>query len=180
MENNENELEQNASTNTEDGFTKAPENATAGGQTQQNGYEQAPQNGYEQAPQNAGAYGQPTQNPYGQPNGAAYQQQNVYNAQPVEKESQGMAIAGMVLGILSLVCCCTGYVALVAGIVGFVLSLIALIQKKPGKGMAIAGIVCASVSIIMLVVMIIIGNSISPSDWEYILQQMQEAADDVQ
>lgn len=170
MENNENELEQNASTNTEDGFTKAPEMNQAEGQPQQNGYQSTTQN----------PYGQPTQNPYGQPNGAAYQQQNVYNAQPVEKESQGMAIAGMVLGILSLVCCCTGYVALVAGIVGFVLSLIALIQKKPGKGMAIAGIVCASVSIIMLVVMIIIGNSISPSDWEYILQQMQEAADDVQ
>ena len=180
MENNENELEQNASTNTEDGFTKAPENATAGGQTQQNGYEQAPQNAdaYGQPSQNP--YGQPSQNPYGQPNGAAYQQQNLYNAQPVEKESQGLAIAGMVLGILSLVCCCTGYIALVAGIVGFVLSLIVLIQKKPGKGMAIAGIICASVSIIMLVVMIIIGNSISPSDWEYILQQMQEAADDVQ
>lgn len=162
MENNENEFDKSPSSNTEDGFTKAPEMNQAEGQPQQNGYQST------------------TQNPYGQPNGAAYQQQNVYNAQPVEKESQGMAIAGMVLGILSLVCCCTGYVALVAGIVGFVLSLIALIQKKPGKGMAIAGIVCASVSIIMLVVMIIIGNSISPSDWEYILQQMQEAADDVQ
>lgn len=170
MENNENEFDKSPSSNTEDGFTKAPEMNQAEGQPQQNGYQSTTQN----------PYGQPTQNPYGQPNGAAYQQQNVYNAQPVEKESQGMAIAGMVLGILSLACCCTGYVALVAGIVGFVLSLIALIQKKPGKGMAIAGIVCASVSIIMLVVMIIIGNSISPSDWEYILQQMQEAADDVQ
>mgnify|MGYP004481254849 FL=1 len=181
MENNENEFDKSPSSNTEDGFTKAPEVNQTEGQPQQNGYNSAPQDSYGQPQQNA--YGQPSQNAYGQPNGAMYNQQNAYNdlvGQETQGGSQGFAIAGMVLGILSLVCCCTGYIALVAGIVGFVLSLIALIQKRPGKGMAIAGIICSSISIVMLVILLIVGSSVSTSDWDYILKQMQEAADDVQ
>lgn len=123
----------------------------------ENGYTKAPSNDYSMNGQSMG-------NPYGQ-------------QPPQGQGSQALAIAGMVLGIISLVCCCTGYIALVIGIVGFVLSLISLIQKKPGKGMAIAGIICSAISIILLVVLVAIGNSISPEELQ---QMMKEIENNVQ
>lgn len=122
-------------------------------------------NGYTQAPNNMN--GQPMENPYGE-------------QEPEKKGGQGLAIAGMVLGIISLVCCCFGYIALVIAIVGFVLSLISLIQKKPGKGMAIAGIVCSVISIVFLVICMAVGNSISPSEYQEILKQLEEMQQELQ
>lgn len=149
MENNENEFDRNPSGSTEDGFTKAPEgNNTA----EQNTYGQQTQDGFRQAPQN----------PYSQ------------MGQSVSTQSgQGLAVAGMVLGIISLVCCCMGYIALVLGIVGFVLSLVSLIQKRPGKGMAIAGIICSSISIVILIICIVIGSSVSPTDVQEIMKELE-------
>lgn len=120
-------------------------------------------NGYTQAPNsNYTMNGQPMGNPYGQ--------------QPQQEQGgQALAIAGMVLGIISLVCCCTGYIALVIGIVGFVLSLISLIQKKPGKGMAIAGIICSAIAIVMLVVLMAIGSSISPEELQDMMNEIENS-----
>lgn len=147
MENNENDI-QNGS-NTDGGYK--PESdpfANAGN----NGFTQAPNGGYNMN-------GQPMGNPYPQ------------NQPP--QEGQGMAIAGMVLGIISLVCCCSGYIALVIGIVGFVLSLIVLLQKKPGKGMAIAGIICSAVAVISIVVLMMIGRSVNTAELQRMLQELE-------
>lgn len=86
-----------------------------------------------------------------------------------------MAIAGMILGIISLVCCCSGYIALVIGIVGFVLSLVVLLQKKPGKGMAIAGIVCSAVAVISIVSLMMIGRSVSTEELQRMLREIENA-----
>lgn len=114
--------------------------------------------GYTQAPSNYNMNGQPMGNPYGQP-------------QP--QGSQGFAIAGMVLGIISLVCCCSGYIALVAGVVGLILSIISLVQKRPGKGMAIAGIICSAIAIVLIVVLTAIGNSITPDELQKMLNELE-------
>lgn len=66
---------------------------------------------------------------------------------PEPEEGPGFAIAGMVCGILSILCCCVWYLGLVLSIVGLVLSIIALRQHKPGRGMAIAGIVCSAIGL---------------------------------
>lgn len=62
-----------------------------------------------------------------------------------------MAVAGLVLGILSIV---TGFVCIgiIFGIIGFILSLIARIRNR--SGMAIAGIVCSVIGIFISIVMI--------------------------
>ena len=96
-------------------------------------------------------------NPYGQP-------------QPGQGGGQGLAIASLVLGILSLVCCCTVYPSLIMGIVSFVLSLVVLIQKKPGKGMAIAGLICSGIAIVFLIIILIFSFSVD----EYQLQRFQQ------
>ncbi len=72
---------------------------------------------------------------------------NYENYVPEPEEGPGFAIAGMVCGILSIVCCCVWYVGLVLGIVGLVLSIISVRQHRPGKGMAIAGIICSSIGL---------------------------------
>lgn len=114
--------------------------------------------GYTQAPNNYSMNGQPMGNPYGQP-------------QP--QGSQGFAIAGMVLGIISLVCCCSGYIALAAGVVGLVLSIVSLVQKRPGKGMAITGIVCSAIAIVLIVVLTAVGNSITPEELQRMLEELE-------
>lgn len=104
--------------------------------------------GFTQAPTNQGTVdGQ-------QP---VYNQQPVYAQQPVQpEESKGFAIAGMVLGIVSLVCCCAAPFNAILAIAGIVLSVLVLVQKKPGKGMAIAGIICSAVALV-LVILIVVG-----------------------
>lgn len=64
-----------------------------------------------------------------------------------KKGGKGMAIASLILGILSLLCCCIGFPF---AIVGLILAIISLVKGKDGKGLAIAGlitsIVCLGIS----------------------------------
>jgi hypothetical protein len=83
--------------------------------------------------------------------------------------TNGMAITGMICGIVSLpmLCCCYG---LPFNILGVVFSLIALSQLKAnphqeGRGMAIAGLICAGISLLLIVVLVGFGvamNVFSP------------------
>ena len=75
--------------------------------------------------------------------------------------TNGMAITGMVMGILSLLCsypCC----GVPFNILGIIFSLVALSQLKKnpgqgGRGMAIAGLICSILSIVILVVLVVLG-----------------------
>jgi len=69
----------------------------------------------------------------------------VVSMPPVAGQSpgNGMAVAGLVLGILSNVCCCFG---ILFGVLGLVFSIIALSQheafpQQRGRGMALAGLI---------------------------------------
>jgi len=84
-------------------------------------------------------------------------------------DSNGFAVASMVLGIVSLVCamscCCMGLICcffmVLSAVVGLVLGIISLLQHKDGFNMAVAGVIMCSISIvlaIMLVVLMMIGN----------------------
>lgn len=61
--------------------------------------------------------------------------------------SYGMSIAGMILGIVSIVFSCTSCISFVLGVVGVVLSAVALSANSKGKEMAIAGVVCSIIGI---------------------------------
>ena len=83
-----------------------------------------------------------------------------YSAQ-AQSGTNGMAITGMICGILSLpmLCCCYGFPF---NILGIIFSAIGLSQIKSnphqdGKGMAIAGLICAILSLVMLAVFIALG-----------------------
>ena len=80
---------------------------------------------------------------------------NYYGEVPAEpqKESKGLAIASMVLGIVAIIFgCCGGWIGLVCGIVGLILGIV-YNKKNEKNGMATAGIVCSIIGLILFVVM---------------------------
>lgn len=104
-----------------------------------------------------------------------------YNYQPQMNQpndsKDNIALAGMILGIISIVCCCG---SLPVAIVGIILSIIGL-KSVNRKGMAIAGVICSAVSIVASVVMII--AMLSSDDFQQAFQEgfeqgMSEAYED--
>ncbi len=90
------------------------------------------------------------------------QPQYVYVTQGPQqpKKSIGLAVASMVLGIVSIVfSCCFVYISIPCGIVGLILGAISIATKKGGKGMAIAGIVCSIVSLAVTIIAAAVGAS---------------------
>jgi len=78
------------------------------------------------------------------------------NEQPkTNSNTNGLAIASMVLGIASLVMGWAVFLGFATGIVAVVLGIIAL-KKKTGKGMSITGIVTGAISVIWGLVLIYI------------------------
>ena len=65
-----------------------------------------------------------------------------------------MAIASLVCGILSLVCCCLSWFSFVLAVAAIVLGIITLVKKYDGKGMAIAGLVTAGIGIVIFIICI--------------------------
>lgn len=84
-------------------------------------------------------------------------------AQATAKEGKGnigFAIASLICGILSILCCCLVWLALVFGVAGIVLGVITLTQKYEGKGMAIAGIITGGVGLLLfLIVLLVVGST---------------------
>jgi len=123
-----------------------PQNGTNQGQVSGQSYI-PPQQQYQ--PQ--GNPQQPQQNPYG--GQFPYQQQ--YNYQPPFNEPQpgssGMAIASLVLGIVGVVfnCCTAWFISIPSAIVGLIMGIMVLRNKKPGKSMAIVGIVLSSIGLLV-------------------------------
>ncbi|NMA80272.1 MAG: DUF4190 domain-containing protein [Clostridiales bacterium] len=77
---------------------------------------------------------------------------------PIEPQqgSNGMAIASMVLGIISVITCCWWQLSVVVGIVGLVLGILHNKKQTTGRGMAIAGIVLSIVGIAIAVITLIL------------------------
>ncbi len=87
----------------------------------------------------------PVQNPnyYNQP----------YQNQPVQEPGKGLAIAGMVCGIVSFLC-----FPLITGILGIIFGAVAK-SKGCRSGMATAGIICGAIGIALWILMLVAGLS---------------------
>lgn len=84
---------------------------------------------------------------------------NVYydNGSPQNEQSNGMGVASMVCGILSIITCCLWYIGLILAIVSLVLGILQ-IRKSSKKGMAIAGIICSIITIILVIISLVMGS----------------------
>ena len=105
-----------------------------------------------QAQQQANSYAQSYQNPYNAPMGGGYA--------PVKPKKPliGIAITSMILGILSILCCCYSFAPLLKfvpitfAIASIIFGVIALVKDYAGKGMAIAGVICAGIYIVLVII----------------------------
>ena len=70
-----------------------------------------------------------------------------------QKKTNGLGIAALIFGIISLVSSCF-VIGIFPAIVGLILGIIGLAQKNLDKGCAIAGTVCSFIAIIISVAMI--------------------------
>ncbi len=127
--------------------------------TQQNNYQQpynqpdyTQQNNYQQ-PYSQPDYTQQNnyQQPYGQPD---YTQQygNMQSPQyyPQPDNSRGMAIASLVMGIISFFCCGS-----ILSILGIIFGAVSLSRKKQQNGMAVAGLIISCIAFVLWLVAII-------------------------
>ena len=82
-----------------------------------------------------------------------------YSAQ-AQSGTNGMAIAGMVMGILSLVTiCCYGFPFNLLGIIFSAIGLSQIKKSNPrqsGKGMAIAGLICSILSFLIYAALLVV------------------------
>lgn len=106
-----------------------------------------------------------------------------YNDKP-NKSQNGYAIASLVLGILSIVCCCSPYISAAMGVISIVFFVID--KKNTGKanGMAIAGLICGIFGLFMAVISIIVSfTSFSESflnDYMSMLESMMSDIENMQ
>lgn len=81
---------------------------------------------------------------------------NVETPEISEQEpKKGMAIAALVCGICSIVCCSAWYISLAAAIAAIVLSRKVKKDNAGGQGMAKAGFICGIVGIVLVVVWVV-------------------------
>lgn len=90
--------------------------------------------------------------------------------------SNGLAIAGMVLGIVALVLFCVWYISLPAAVVGLILSVMARKKAKEtgvGGGMAMTGLVLSviALAIALLIMILALAFGAAVMSWG---QQMQQ------
>jgi uncharacterized membrane protein len=101
-------------------------------------------------------------------------------AGPVPQQGNGLAVAGMVLGILGLVGLCIWFVGLPCAIVGLILSIMGKKKAKEtgvGGGMATAGMICSIIALGLAVVGVIfavVGYSMFGAKVQEMQRQMQQ------
>lgn len=77
-----------------------------------------------------------------------------YEQQP--SGNHGMAIAALVVGILSILCCCCTYLSVILGIVGIVLAILSKPKGGSFEGVAMGGLICSIVGLVLGVILIIV------------------------
>ena len=182
-------------------YGQSQQNANPYGQPQQNanpyGQPQQNSNPYGQPQQNSNPYGQPQQNiPYNQPyqqyNGqtGTYNQQNIptqgyvppqygmpYNPYSPQNQSTGMAVASLVLGILSIVLSLFMFSfppLFLLPIIGLVLGIVFKSKHLPvGKGLSTAGIITSVLGLILPIVLVIIVAVLLVTHGDIFMQQLK-------
>ena len=89
--------------------------------------------------------------------GCNYQNQTQYHTQYQShgEQQNGMAVISLVMGILSLVTCCCGWINLPLGILGIIFALISRNGKQSMDSQATAGLIMSCVSIGLYIISVI-------------------------
>ncbi len=88
-----------------------------------------------------------------------YQNQNGYSyrtVMDVKSRNRGFAIASMVLGIISIVCCCSYYVGLTAAVLSIVFAVVSRVRMGYFDGFAVAGLITGIIGVVFGVALIVV------------------------
>mgnify|MGYP002715331137 CR=1 FL=1 len=88
--------------------------------------------------------------------------------------AKGLAIASMVCGILSLLCCCIWYIGGILAIVGLVLGIISIRKGTEGRGMAMAGIITSVLGLVIGISLMLFGVFIAMTDPDWYNELLYE------
>ncbi|ADL52762.1 DUF4190 domain-containing protein [Clostridium cellulovorans] len=80
-----------------------------------------------------------------------------FNQNGYQNESKGLAIASMILGIVSVVTSCLWFVAGPCGLIGLILGIVSKVKKQGGSGFSTAGIILSVIGLIICLVLLILG-----------------------
>lgn len=133
-------------------------------------------------PENTGIPQQPVNN------NTSYQQAPIVNAPyvSVQKTTDGLGIASMILGIVSIVMCCCYGVGLLLAIPGLILGLVAKKSPETGKrsGFALAGIIISAISIglnliwlIYMIYQVVLFGTENMNDWKSFMEEFSNEYD---
>lgn len=135
-------------------------------------------------------YAQPYAQPqadqaYGQPATAYSQPYGGYGQPGAPTKTNGLGIAALVVGVLSLLVCWipfVGFVSVLGGIVAVVLGILGMRKAKDGqtggRGMSLAGLITGAVSLLVAVVInvfVIIGLNSLDSSLDDSLQELEDS-----
>jgi hypothetical protein len=79
----------------------------------------------------------------------------------------GFAIASMICGIFSIVCCCFTLFSAVLAVAAVVLGIVTLCFKYDGKGMAIAGIATGGVGLVIVIFSMVLSGTAAYNELMY-------------
>lgn len=89
------------------------------------------------------------------PNGSSWDNRPLYEFEDEKPVSQSFGIASLVLGIVSVVCCCLGPVGLVLSVLAIVFCVLDCRRQQRFTGMSIAGLVLGIIGIVLGIYMTI-------------------------
>jgi len=116
-------------------------------------------------------YADPYSDPYGHAAPGAGSGGNAYGTPVPPTKADGYALTGLILGIVSGVCCCIPFIGLPCAILGIIFSAKGL-QSKDRKAMAVIGLI---LSIIFVGCNLVTGYSVvtalaNPDAWQDLLE----------
>ena len=91
---------------------------------------------------------------YSDPN--AYQPQSQFNSPyngPVEKPGpNGFQVASLIVGILSIVCCCWGLFSIILAVAGIILAIVG--NKRCKHGVGTGGLACSIIGLVLALILL--------------------------
>ena len=87
----------------------------------------------------------------------------------------GWSVASMVLGIISVVCCCLGYSSIFLGIGAIVLSIVARKSLGYFDGLSIAGLVLGIFGVVFGIAILAAISAVGEEFWDEYLEEFKKA-----
>ena len=85
---------------------------------------------------------------------------------PEQKKGRGMAIASMILGIVSIIlCCCGNFITVTLALIGLILGIVSQAQKS--SGIAIAGIITSAFGLVFGIIGVAFMFAGINGDWSW-------------